>query len=184
MRKRVLILTAAVLLALALAVPASASWPMTVGGAFITDIFSLKDEEVPVGNRCFVNVWYDASLAGDILTASCAIHEWQVAHGPCDEETAPGVYAHIFPGKYKETLHLEADCTATVQGKSGTFQLRGNGQLLPGADPPVPFVMHWQENCRIQSGTGELTDLHGSLTLESHPDQPGAYSGKIHFDPK
>jgi hypothetical protein len=182
MRKRLLILTAAVLLALVLAVPASASKPTKVSGGFIADWGTLTDEEVPVGNRCFVNVWYNASLDGAIA-ASCAVHEWQVAHGPCDEEIAPGVYEHIYPGKYRETLHVEADCSdATLGGKSGTFQLRGNGEMVP-VDPPTPFVFYWREDCVIQSGTGDLANLHGSLTLESLPVQAGTYSGEIHFDP-
>ena len=170
MRKKVLILAAAVLLALVLAVPASASKPTTVSGTF-TLVPPVKDQLVPEGNRCFVNVWYNATLGGDI-TASCAIHEWQVAHGPC---------AGSFPGSYNETLHLEADCAATVEGKSGTFHLRGNGEIVP-VDPPTPWVMTWRENCVILEGTGDLAGLRGSLTLEGLPAQPETYAGEIHFD--
>jgi len=175
MKRKLLIPAAAVVLALLLAVPASASKPMIVSGPMIVDPTTLTDQLMPTGDRCFVNVWYSASLDGDIA-ASCAIHEWQVAHGPC---------AGSFPGSYKETLHLEADCAVTdLQGKSGTFELRGNGQLLPAADPPQLWVMDWLENCVILEGTGDLANLHGSLTMESHPDQPGTYSGEIHFDPQ
>jgi hypothetical protein len=70
-----------------------------------------------------------------------------------------------------------------LQGKEGAFHLRGNGEIVP-VDPPTPFVMHWRQNCVILEGTGDLANLHGSLTLESHPDQPPAYSGGIYFDGK
>jgi hypothetical protein len=175
MKKRVFILAAAGLLALLLAIPASASNPTQVSGSIAVDMATFRDQTTPVGDRCFVNVWYNTIYDGDI-EATCATHEWQVAHGPCEGS---------FPGSYKETIHLEADCSATIPdlGKSGTFHLRGNGQIEPAADPPEIWVMHWQEKCVIQAGTGDLANLHGSLTLESHPGQPSAYSGQIHFDP-
>jgi len=171
MRRKLLILAVAALLALVLAVPASASKPIEVDGNFV--MRGLVDEVVTVGNRCFVQTWWYADLTGDIK-GTCAIHERQVAHGPCEGS---------FPGSYRETLHLEAECTEMVfEEKSGDFRLRGNGEIVP-VDPPEFFVMHWRENCVILSGTGDLANLHGSLTLESHPDEEGAYSGELHFEP-
>ena len=174
MRKKVLILTGTILLlTLVLAIPASACKTTKVSGAFA--VRDLTDKLVPMGDRCFVQVWYYMDLSGDI-TGTCAIHERQIAQGPCEGS---------FPGSYKETLSLEAKCTeVNLQGQSGTFRLLGHGEILPAADPPAPFVMHWREDCVVFSGTGGLANLHGSLTLESHPDQPPAYSGQIYFGGK
>jgi len=183
MKRKLLVLAVAALLALVLAVPASASKPIKVSGVIVADWETFKDKTVPVGNRCFVDFWADNAYSGDIV-ASCAHHGWQVAHGPC---------AGSFPGSYKETLHLEADCTTTgsgLLGKQGTFRLRCNGELLPAADPPQLMVMDWRQDCVILAGTGDLANLRGSLTLESHyrslEDAATGlmtYSGEIHFDP-
>ena len=73
MRKRVLILAAAVVLALVLAIPASASKPIKVSGVIVPDWETFEDKTVPVGNRCFVDFWADNAYGGDIV-ASCAHH--------------------------------------------------------------------------------------------------------------
>ena len=183
MRKRVLILAAAVLLALVLAVPASASKRTPVSGSGMTDWLHFEDDAVAIGNRCFVEAWYTTAYTGGI-EASCKHHSRQVAHGPCEGS---------FPGSYKETVHLESECTTTgdgVGGKQGTFRLRsGNGEIVP-ADPPQVWVMDLRHDCVILGGTGDLANLHGSLRIEWHPRDPETfflvpetYSGEIHFDP-
>jgi len=184
MRKKVLILAAAVLLALVLAVPASASKRTTVSGSGMTDWGTFEDDAVAIGNRCFVEAWYTTAYTGGI-EASCKHHSRQVAHGPCEGS---------FPGSYKETIHMESECTTTgsgIGGKQGTFRLRCNGEILPAADPPAVWMMDLRQDCVILAGTDDLANLHGSLTLEWHTtssvpffETPEIYSGEIHFDPK
>jgi hypothetical protein len=66
--------------------------------------------------------------------------------------------------------------TGTVAGRSGTciIKFEGNGE---GVGKPITGT--WV----ILSGTGDLANLHGTLSVEGIAGQILYYTGMIHFDP-
>ncbi len=66
--------------------------------------------------------------------------------------------------------------TGTVAGKSGTCIIKFQGK---GEGIGMPISGTWV----ILSGTGELANLHGQLSVEGRGGVILHYTGLIHFDP-
>ena len=163
MRRKALILTAAVLLALLLAVPASASKSQEVKGVFVGGGPGDFVEE-NVGNTCHVLGWNAPSwLSGDITVESFNDYR-SVAQGPC-----PGG-PFIIP----ESIHAWGRSEGEVLGKSGAYDFQCHGLW----QPDVPRTLMY--NCVIAGTEGELAGLKGHYTIDM---LAGTYAGEVHFDP-
>ena len=168
MKKRLWILAAAVLLALVLAIPASASKAVDVSGTNYLMGFRELPVEVTRGDRCFATATHDWTWTGDISGES--ITEYRtVAKGPC-----AGI-----PGVWEETTHIENWFTGTVGGSDeGSIRISCPGKF--SFDPP-----RWEFHCVLHSGTDGLANLHGTIQITWPFAEPGnPYWGEVHWDPQ
>jgi hypothetical protein len=164
MKKRLLILAAAVLLALVLAVPASASKPMEVKGTY-TEGRPITDE-VLMGNSCHVTSTFNPPM---------------FFHGgieaECDtsfESVTQGGFCPGRPGVLPESYHLWGSCKGWVLDKEGTFDLQCHRQFQPGEPETL--------NRCVIAGTGrDLVNLKGHVTFINWG--VGEYTGEVHFAP-
>ena len=164
MRKRVLILAAAVVLALVLAVPASASKPVEVKGNYGGMGPGTFVEEL-VGNTCHVLGWDAPSwLSGDI-TVQCKNDYRSVSQGPC-----PGG-----PFLIPESIHAWGHCEGTVLDKEGAYDYQCHGLWQPAKPETLEY------NCTIAGTEGQLANLKGHLAIMV---REGTYTGEVHFDGK
>jgi len=179
MRKRVLILAAAVLLALVLAVPASASIPIDVLFTSTMNGWELTCDVKPVGNRCLVTTSFTGTYNGPINGNWEATYK-TLAKGPCEPEPDDRPGCGPGPFAYAESAHWYVVVTdATVLGRGGTFRdtFSNNCQGKVGQDP-----VRWEDwECVIQSGTGELAGLRGIFKYSLADAQMW---GQVHFDGK
>ena len=168
MRRKLLVLAAAAMLALTLAIPASASQSREISGTFVE--YGLGDLDTKqVGNSCHVTAtnvvteYFAASDGG--IEADCVGSYTVVERGICSGG----------PGNQKMVLNLRSfDCVGTVLGRAGEFNLKGNAVFRP---PDIDTFTSWI----LVSGTGgDLVGLQGHLMIYN---VFGEYTGEVHFDP-
>jgi hypothetical protein len=166
-KKRIYGLLIALLLALVIAVPASATKPTGVSGT--RKFVPPPQNRVwrPAGNNCIVEIDAIHAYTGDLEGTSVA--HWRiVSHGPC-EENGP------VPYKYRETISIKGTFTGMVSGVSGSFDFTEAAKNSPTGTGQPGIT----SRLVILSGTGGLANLHGRLDIVGV-----SYSGQIHFDPK
>lgn len=110
------------------------------------------------------------------------------------EQTSVGVLSGTLSGAWEDRLRVVIHpngrfntsfwitCTCTVDGKSGTLEIRAQdaGELVN------PTLGTFEGRAVIVSGTGDLAGLRGSLRIEGTVDVTTGlatydYSGTIHF---
>lgn len=171
MKKKLLILAAVVLLALVLAVPASASRSVEIyAKSFFVDFISFP-EETTTGNACHVSTTFIDGWVGDIQGTSI-VEEQLTAKGPCMGG----------PGYWEEINLFRHYFTGTIlNSEPGTIHMTCTAKLL--LDP-----VHQEGRCTLHSGTGGLANVHGSFDflgpLECTEDDPCDNWGEAHFDPE
>jgi hypothetical protein len=138
MRRKLVFLAVAAVLAVMLATPASASRSQEIRGTFSAPVGEQIDEQ-QIGNSCHVTVTNQAiDYSGDIA-ARCVGSYTVVQRGIC----AGG------PGIAKMVLNLRSyHCEGVVLGKEGEFDMKANGVLRP---PEIGTFTTWA----LISGTGE-----------------------------
>jgi len=156
------ILLIALLLALVLAVPASAGRPIpAVGTSEIVfgswDSRTATDED----GKCVIEVknalvLFEGTLAGEVRQDHKAI-----AQGPCE-----GAY----PGRYDDRFWFKGVFEGTVDGREGTCRYAGHGQTTAGIPLSQEARMTFYR-CR-----GGLHGMHAVLDMRE-----GEYSGWVHF---
>jgi hypothetical protein len=172
MKKQMTVMLVFLLLTLVLAVPALATPPTEVSGNIWMSAPPANRTWRPAGNNCIVEVDLTFLSVGD-ASGTITQHSRIVSHGPCGP-SGPA------PGQYHETDTGYGTFTGTVLGVSGTYDYTFNSQLWP-ADPGE--VLYTGRNI-ILSGSGGLANLHGVIEDWGVVGEPGAYAGRVHFDPK
>jgi hypothetical protein len=103
--------------------------------------------------------------------------------GTFDKDVFSGTFSGTAPNVLRLVLNpsglnvqLFFTFTGTVNGKSGTciIKFQGNGEGIG-----MPIKGKWV----ILSGTGDLANLHGELSVEGIAGVVLTYKGQIHFDP-
>lgn len=154
-------------LALAFAVPASATKPTEVSGNRRFHRPPQNEVWRPAGNNCILEFDGTYSYTGDLVGTSIG-HFKIVSHGPCGDN-GPVPYA------YHETLHVRGTFTGKVLGIGGSFDFIETPKNWPADSHKAGYTSH----IVILSGYGELANLHGMLDVSR-----GDYSGQIHMDPQ
>jgi hypothetical protein len=170
MKKLTVISLVMVLLAIVLAVPASATAPTEVSGHYWMSAPPANRVWRPAGNNCIVEVDLNLGYTGDLVGTSTG-HYRIVSHGPCEADGP-------VPYKHHETLKARGTFTGIVAGKSGSFDFTYEGKVWP-AEPGELFLT---ARIVVLSGTGELANLHGWLEQAAVNGEAPTYSGQIHFD--
>jgi hypothetical protein len=80
----------------------------------------------------------------------------------------------------KSSSEFDSTFTGTVKGRQGTFtaKITVSGQFY---SEDTGFSIF---SCKIISGTGELTGIHGKIQISAHSDASGlsgSYAGAVHF---
>ena len=171
MKKRLLILAAVVVLALMLAIPASASqahsFSFTGTDLYVT-AYDLVDYK-PAGNRCFVAVHVEGVQYTGDLEATGTYDYRTLSKGPCSAAQ----------GTVEETFHVDKWFQGTLLGRYGTFTASCNGHFY--IDEPA----RWEGHCVLKGESGELARLHGTMDwmgLLSEQGVKRSYWGEVHFD--
>jgi hypothetical protein len=141
------------------AVGASAS--QAVSGTWqLASIISASAQ--PVDGNCIIELVDTASFQGDLVGTSTQ-HTRIMHFGPCDQPAA-------------EVFQSQGTFEGTVAGAAGTFDFELLGKADAQGNVQGPLV--------VLTGTGDLTNLHGQLTLTGQLPSllNGVYSGDIHFD--
>ena len=172
MKKRILFAVVLALFALStIAMPASAAQPLyEVSGNMAWAGPPTNMTWQKAGNNCLIEAdlpyWFDGDLVG-----TAELHWRIISHGP-DCPSAGG--------QYPANLVATGTFTGTVVGKSGTFELLWASKEWPAGAGELSFY----GTMVIQSGTGELANLHGVLVGSFIIGAPAdTYSGQIHFNP-
>lgn len=166
MRRKLLVLAAAAMLALTLAIPASASQSRKISGTFVEPDDGRGDFDIKqVGNSCHVTATNVVTDYYGGIEAHCVGSYTVVERGICSGG----------PGNQKMVLNLRSfDCEGTMLGRAGEFNLKGNAVFRP---PDIDTFTSWI----LVSGTGgDLVGLQGHLMIYN---VFGVYTGEVHFDP-
>ena len=166
MMKKVLVVLLLVLLVLPVAVYAGP--PSDVEGDFVyvAEPVSLRQ----AGNNLFLEAIGTAEWTGAFVGTFTDDEYVVVMHGATgDFGTADFAFEK---GSYWDTITF----TGEVQGRAGTIDI-----LFVGKSPGDLAV--WTGTWRIISGTGELTNLHGTGVFWNNAPMDIHYEGQIHFDP-
>ena len=134
----------------ALAVTEKASGEFTVGPPSVTSV-------TQVGHTCFIELDAVFSFTGT-LEGSAPIHFDIVQAAPCDAQGP-------------QTFDASGTFTGTVADAAGTFTFEFHGHIDAGGNARGQLA--------VLSGTGELTELHGHLTLAGQAGVSGNYSGTL-----
>jgi hypothetical protein len=172
MKRKLAILVAAVLLALVLAIPASASQRMSFS-ATGTDM--VEPEVIgfkSVGNRCFLAVAGETKFEGELMNGTGPYVHQTLIKGDCS--TAPD------PGTFAETFHDDKWFTGELLGREGTMYGSCQGQFY--LDEPK----RWEAHCVVHGVSGELVGMHGTMEWRGLLSEIGtrSYWGEVHFDPQ
>ena len=181
MRKRVLILAAAVLLlTLVLAIPASASKPIDVHYTAKITGWELGCQVKPVGNRCFVTMGFAGTYNGPDIYGIWEGTYSTLTKGPCEPEPDDQPGCGPGPFAYAESAHWSEKVTeASVRDEKGCLR---TGSFTDSCNAKVhqnPHLEDWE--CVIKSGTGELANLRGIFKYTS---ADVTRWGQVHFDGK
>ena len=170
MRKRVLILVAAVVLALVLAVPASASKSFPIQGTLEGGFMDGPYFE-PRGDRCFVTSHWSNVVSTGSIQGTSEYDYRTLSKGPC----TPGPLV-------SESFHTEGMIKdATVQGWTGTGTIRYRCQGKFYAQEPA----HWEGHCTVTQATDGLAGLHATWDTNTPvATWVPSYWGEAHFDPQ
>lgn len=110
-------------------------------------------------------------------------------------QSTRGTVSGTLHGTYRDTFrvvihpngkfnaHGRLTCECTVDGRSGDLEL-----VVTNTGEEIDGVPTFDGRFVIKRGTGELSGLHGVLTMEGTVDPATSlstinYSGQIHFDP-
>jgi hypothetical protein len=168
MKKKLAILIAAVVLALVLAMPASASQSVPFSAiGYDTAVVDVKS----AGNRCFITALGEARYEGDL--GGTGTYEYHtMAKGSCSAAAEPGTFAEVF--------HVEKQFTGPFLDREGTMSASCQGQFY--VDEPK----RWEGHCVLRGESGELVGMHGTMEWMGLFSEQGtrSYWGQVHFDPQ
>jgi hypothetical protein len=153
----------ALTMAAVLALPAQAAFAQTVQPASGT--FTVVSESVTsvrqVGTDCVINLAVVFSFQGTLVGSfNPPANFVLVQQAPCNQS---GPITFVAAGTFE----------GTVNGAAGTFNFVFVGSL--------PDPQHAQGTLYILGGTGQLSQLSGTLVLTGTPHVGGTYAGTVAF---
>jgi hypothetical protein len=161
--KRLLTITVALLIAtFAVALPAAASPPQDVSGAF-TVVSVIPTSIREAGNNCIIEADVTFAFTGGIDGAFSSLPLRIVHHGPCDPL-----------GPAPENFQGDGTFAGTVNGVAGSFDFNFRGKVDAAGNAEAKLT--------VRQGSGGLEELHGAITLTGITGVGGTYEGRVHFD--
>jgi hypothetical protein len=162
MGKRLTILLLATLLALLLAVPASAGRWIPAAGTAWSEFDFADRTATDIGGKCRIEIKPYVRHFEGTLEGTGTENLTVLSQGPCEG---------IYPGKYDDRFWFKGTFEGTVDGREGTCRYVGHAETWAG-DPPVMDI-----RMKLISCTGELQGMNGVLYM----GWEDPYWGRIHF---
>jgi len=192
MKKAVVALPVLCALLLILAVPAAASKPTQVSGAFVGGGPTGAPVTTQIGGNCFLSIPFEHVWGGEGSISGSSSTVWEIiSHGACIDPATGEPYP---AGSFRENLKARGTFTGAVcdggiwqdgvcEGGvelEGGFTFVWTAQVRP-ADVPAPNMFG---HITIMHGTEGLQGLHGTLETEGRAGGSGGFVGQIHFEPQ